>query len=361
MDLNAFFEDAVSLFGQCIGKARCMLAEFFRKNICRAEYVRKNDELNDLSHRRYSDNQYKTNVWVTIGEKLQLDGQECKHRWKAIRGQYKRFLSFKKTRTGQAADPKARWKYGDILEFLRPFMKNKERSTSVTTENSSVSTINDEDTKYDPQLTEDLDASEDPQVSQDSEASYTPNASQILIISEDETLLRDSQSNLQVTVPQNKKEKTPKRAKSNVKVSTQAHTVSGTLMEYLLEEEKTKKAEVKDELDFFFESIKATVKKCSPADKHLVKSKISGIVSDIEAKYIHQQQHIQYSVYQVSNSQVPLTIESPSKSTFHSSNHSSSSSIPSRPCSNFSASQSYHSSPTVSYFENCSVPNNFAP
>ncbi|KAF5290889.1 hypothetical protein FQA39_LY14569 [Lamprigera yunnana] len=268
------------------------------------EYVRKNNALYDLSHKRYSDNQYKPNVWVSIGEKLQL----------------------------------------------------------VTTENPSVSTINDEDTEYDTQLTEDLDASEDPQVSQDSEASYTPNASQILIISQDETLLRDSQSNLQVTVPQNKKEKTPKRAKSNVKVSTQTRTDSGTPMNYLLEEGKTRKAEVKYELNFFFESIKATVKKFSPADKHLVKSKIFGIVSDIEAKYIHQQQHIQnFPVYQASNSQVPLTIESPSTSTFHSTNHSSSTSIPSRPCLNFSASQSYHSSPTASYFENFSPPNNFVP
>ncbi|KAF5277898.1 hypothetical protein FQA39_LY06050 [Lamprigera yunnana] len=125
-----------------------------------------------------------------------IDGQECKHRWEAIRGQYMKFLSSKKTRTGQAADLKARWKYGDILEFLHSFMKDKERLTSITTENPSVSTINDEDTEYDTQLTKDLDVSEDPQVSQDSEASYT------LIISQNETLLQDSQSNLQVTVPQ---------------------------------------------------------------------------------------------------------------------------------------------------------------
>ncbi|KAF5299210.1 hypothetical protein FQA39_LY02383 [Lamprigera yunnana] len=113
-------------------------------------------------------------------------------------------------------------------------MKDKERLTSVTIDNPSVSTIN-EDTEYYIQLTEDLDASEHPQ---------------------DETLLRDSQSNLQVTVPQNKKEKTPKRAKSNVKVFTQAHTASGTLMKYLLEEEKTKKADVKDKLEFFFKALK---------------------------------------------------------------------------------------------------------
>ncbi|KAF5284686.1 hypothetical protein FQA39_LY16938 [Lamprigera yunnana] len=103
-----------------------------------------------------------------------INGQECKHRWEAIRGQYRRLLSSKKTRTGQTADPKAKWKYGDTLKFLHPFMKDKERLASVTTENPSISTINDEDTEYDTQLTKDLDASEDPQVSQDSEASYTP-------------------------------------------------------------------------------------------------------------------------------------------------------------------------------------------
>ncbi|KAF5301418.1 hypothetical protein FQA39_LY02147 [Lamprigera yunnana] len=229
----------------------------------------------------------------------------------------------KKQELDNLQTPKPDGSIGDILEFLRPFMKDKERLTSVTTDNPSVSTINDKDTKCDTHLTEVLDASEDPQVPQDSEASYTPNASQIFIISQDDTLLRDSQSNLQVTVPPNKKDKTPKRAKSNVKVSTQAHTASGTLMKYLLEE-----AEVKDELDFFFESIKATVKKFSPADKHLVKSKIFGIVSDIEAKYTHQKQHIQnFPVYQASKSQIPLAIESPSTITFHSSNHSSSTSI----------------------------------
>ncbi|KAF5272818.1 hypothetical protein FQA39_LY07845 [Lamprigera yunnana] len=37
------------------------------------EYVRKNDALYDLSHRRYSDNQYKTNAWMSIREKLQLE------------------------------------------------------------------------------------------------------------------------------------------------------------------------------------------------------------------------------------------------------------------------------------------------
>lgn len=72
---------------------------------------------------------------------LLSDGQECKDRWEAIRGQYRQFRNSKKTKTGQAADPNARWKYGDILEFLHIHMKDKERVTSVTrTENPTFVT-----------------------------------------------------------------------------------------------------------------------------------------------------------------------------------------------------------------------------
>ncbi|KAK4883926.1 hypothetical protein RN001_000197 [Aquatica leii] len=107
-------------------------------------------------------------------------------------------------------------------------MKDKERLTSVTTENLSVSTINDEDAEYDTQLIEDLDASKDPKVSQDSEASYTPNASQILITSQDETLLWDSQKNRINLLKPSGKEQISKKNDFN----TQLLTLQGLLIEH---------------------------------------------------------------------------------------------------------------------------------
>lgn len=67
-----------------------------------------------------------------------------------------------------------------------------------------------------------------------------------------------------------------------------APTASSTMMKFSLQQE-SKQHEAKDELDYFFETIKSTVKKFSPADTHLAKNKIFMIVSDIESKYVDKQ------------------------------------------------------------------------
>lgn len=145
-------------------------------------------------------------------------------------------------------------------------------------------------------------------------------------------------------------------------------TASSTLMNYLMTEENNKKIEAnKDEIDLFFESIKATVKKFSPGDKHLVKTKIFGLVSDVEAKYVYDQQHTQnFSAYNVSNMQTinlhntttdsseirpPLVSPTP-----HSSNFSLTT-IQFPPSSSASMCQSYNSSLAASFYETFSPQN----
>ncbi|CAI6345114.1 unnamed protein product [Macrosiphum euphorbiae] len=68
----------------------------------------------------------------------------------------------------------------------------------------------------------------------------------------------------------------------------QAETASSTLMKHLINEEKKQK-EV-DEIDLFFDTMKRTVKKFCVADKLLVKRKVFNIVSDIEGKYVGEEQ-----------------------------------------------------------------------
>lgn len=70
--------------------------------------------------------------------------------------------------------------------------------------------------------------------------------------------------------------------------SPSAPTTSGTMMYPSLQQE-SKHHEEKDELDYFFESIKSTIKKFSPSDIHLAKNKIFMIVSEIESKYVDEQ------------------------------------------------------------------------
>jgi len=52
---------------------------------------------------------------------------------------------------------------------------------------------------------------------------------------------------------------------------------------------KKKKEEV-DEIDLFFDTMERTVKKFSVADKLLVKRKVFNIVSDVEGKYVGEEQ-----------------------------------------------------------------------
>ncbi|KAL4103870.1 hypothetical protein QTP88_019205 [Uroleucon formosanum] len=79
--------------------------------------------------------------------------------------------------------------------------------------------------------------------------------------------------------------KTPQGMKRK---SVPAETASSTLMKHLLNEEK--KNEEVDEIDLFFDTMKRTVKKFSVADKLLVKRKIFNIVSDVEGKYVGEEQ-----------------------------------------------------------------------
>lgn len=179
-----------------------------------------------------------------------LDPRKCKQRWESLRAQFRKHIRGQKTKTGQAASFQTKWKYEDHMEFLRAYMKDKVRITSVTGENEDPSFIADEEEENDT-LTQ---ISEPP----------TPPTPQIAKASS--SVLR--------------KRKIPVAA---------TETASSTLMKHILEEEKKlKKEEPKSEMDVFFDSIRMTVNKFNPYDKFLAKQKIFQIVTEIEAKYMDQ-------------------------------------------------------------------------
>lgn len=134
-------------------------------------------------------------------------------------------------------------------------MKDKQRLTSIVNETSSTDT-------------------EDESLSQHEDMSTTENRNVPKV------------TTVEISQLPSKKRKLVQTNANNSKATNQ--TASGTLMKYLLENEK-KTSDERDDLDHFFEGIKATVKKFSPADKHLAKKEIFKIVSDIEGRYIGQQ------------------------------------------------------------------------
>lgn len=78
-----------------------------------------------------------------------LDPRKCKQRWESLRAQFRKHIRGQKTKTGQAASFQTKWKYEDHMEFLRAYMKDKVRITSVTGENEDPSFIADEEDEND--------------------------------------------------------------------------------------------------------------------------------------------------------------------------------------------------------------------
>lgn len=179
-----------------------------------------------------------------------LDAAKCKQRWESLRSQYRKYLRNQKPKTGDPGGSQPTWKYSEQMLFLHPYMKDKERISSVV---SLEDTIDDTE--------EILESNE-----------QTPHVAFKKIDSP-----TTNENHRAWKSPQGTKRKT-----------YQAETASSTLMKHLINEEKKQK-EV-DEIDLFFDTMKRTVKKFCVADKLLVKRKVFNIVSDIEGKYVGEEQ-----------------------------------------------------------------------
>lgn len=76
-------------------------------------------------------------------------------------------------------------------------------------------------------------------------------------------------------------------SRRGVKRKVETETASGTLMAYLLEEEKNKKnPQETDDLDYFFDNLKCTARKFS--DKNTAKRKLFLLVSEMEERHVQQ-------------------------------------------------------------------------
>lgn len=178
-----------------------------------------------------------------------LDAGKCKLRWESLRSQYRKYLRNHKPKTGDPGGSQSTWKYREQLLFLHPYMKDKERISSVVN------------------LEDQIDDTEE------------------ILQSNELTETAFKEMKLPTTNENRRAWKTPQGVKRK---SVPAETTISTLMTHLLDEEK-KKEEV-DEIDLFFDTMKMTVKKFSVADKLLVKRKIFNIVSDVEGKCIGEEQ-----------------------------------------------------------------------
>lgn len=192
-------------------------------------------------------------------------GSTCKERWESLRAQYRKFLHNKKTKSGQAAVKITKWKFEDHMCFLGEFMKDRIRVTSVMGEEDS----DVEETELIENINED---EEETQV--DREIVEPEDRERAVIKKNPTTQLAP---------------KVVKRYRKTHIENTPKDSASATLMKFLVQE---KQQNISHPIDTFFSLMASSVKNFNLADQHFIKNKIFSLVSNIEEKYLLQNQNL---------------------------------------------------------------------
>ncbi|XP_073683798.1 uncharacterized protein [Garra rufa] len=89
--------------------------------------VSENKELYDKNHSEYKNTKRKEVLWQGIADKMGVDVEEVKAKWKNLRDTYtrKKRLEQDGSRSGRAAKKKKQWKYMRVMDFLDPSTEHR--------------------------------------------------------------------------------------------------------------------------------------------------------------------------------------------------------------------------------------------
>ncbi|XP_067286419.1 uncharacterized protein si:ch211-207i20.3 [Pseudorasbora parva] len=89
--------------------------------------VSENKELFDKNHGEYKNTKRKEVLWQGIADKMGVDVEEVKAKWKNLRDTYtrKKRLEQDGSRSGRAAKKKKQWKYMRVMDFLDPSTEHR--------------------------------------------------------------------------------------------------------------------------------------------------------------------------------------------------------------------------------------------
>ncbi|XP_016424940.1 transcription factor Adf-1-like, partial [Sinocyclocheilus rhinocerous] len=89
--------------------------------------VSENKELFDKNHSEYKNTKRKEVLWQGIADKMGVDVEEVKAKWKNLRDTYtrKKRLEQDGSRGGRAAKKKKQWKYMRVMDFLDPSTEHR--------------------------------------------------------------------------------------------------------------------------------------------------------------------------------------------------------------------------------------------
>ncbi|XP_039763793.1 uncharacterized protein LOC120636398 [Pararge aegeria] len=104
--------------------------------------------INDKDYRHGDKKETAWNEIVGLNIPEIKDTKTAKSEWKKFRDNHRDSLKRQKSgKTGQAASSVNTWKYAQIMEFLIPYMKNRERSTNLTNSQPTQNTNTEQSTQ----------------------------------------------------------------------------------------------------------------------------------------------------------------------------------------------------------------------
>ncbi|XP_046389289.1 uncharacterized protein LOC124158149 [Ischnura elegans] len=242
--------------------------------------------------------------------------EECRKRWASFRDQFRRTLQKRKTRSGQAAAKKNKYKYEDILEFLLPHIVERETLSNVP----SMEYQRD-DSEFDPRVEEEPEHDPGSELeSQNDVSQYPGTSSQITVqpTSPDppaETTETISGKRNHFNRPLNAK----RRGSNNEKPAQESP--SSQLMAYILAEKEAEKVRVnptspeQHPIDIFLASLAPVLKSLDPILLNQAKTSIFTTVQEFELKQLSKNESVAGS--NDSSTRSSFTNESPHYSSFN--------------------------------------------
>lgn len=205
------------------------------------EFVKNHKCLYDIENTHYNDYAYKQKVWKEIADVLEYTLTRVKTRWESLRNQFRRYMRKKRT-TAEEQLPK--WKYYDDLSFLLPHTNYQAKRACATVLSDEI----------------------------------------ILNQSEDDSMYENAEHTEDFkdeVHPATEKADSDKACIVEYVVETKKRKLSDNTRLYLRDDHDGEN--IKDELDLFFDTMKATVRKFSESNKIIAKQKVFSAISELEA------------------------------------------------------------------------------
>ncbi|XP_043261467.1 uncharacterized protein LOC122402612 [Colletes gigas] len=219
--------------------------------------VRKRPIIYDSNNPQFNDSAEKKLAWKEIGFELRDNVTDCQKNWRKL------VQTFRKVRNGRQItqdDKLTKWKFGGFMHFMKKYLTDKNQ-TPVKDQKAIKEEVPDDDVKCIAEISSD-------------QSVVQPEATEIIgngtppvqkVIPEQERIMPIESAHMHTVLQNSSNLLTQSRSEENVT----SHPV-----------------------DAFFALMAQSVKTFNSLDQHFVKTNIFSLVSELEGRYILQNQQI---------------------------------------------------------------------